>query len=238
MAQLIKPFNAQEHDPATGIPSLPIGKHPVVITGSEVKATQANDGGYLQLDLKIIDGPQTGTTGAYRLNLYNASEKAAEIAHKQMSAICHVTGLGSTIVTDSAMLHNLPFVIEVAFQKGHAPGTSADAKGYTEVVRVLDMQGNEAGKQAQGQAQAGNQGQSQAQAQNQAQNGGGWGQGQAQGQQQTQEQPQPQQQNQAQGQGQTTWGQGQEQAQPQQQAQNAGWNQNANTGTVKAPWNA
>lgn len=143
MAQLMAAFDARTVDPTQGAGSLPVGKHPVVITASEIKPTSDNSGGMLVLDLQIIDGPNKGTTGNYRLNLYNKSAKACEIAHKQMSAVCHVTGIYN--VTDSSQLHNIPFVIEVALQSGE----EAAAKGYTEVKRVYDMQGNEPGKQGQ-----------------------------------------------------------------------------------------
>lgn len=150
--QLITPFNAQQYDPSQGGGSLPVGRHPVVIASSEVKPNKNNDGGYLQLDLKIIDGPQTGVTGAYRLNLYHTSQQTVEIAHRQLSAVCHVTGVFQ--VTDSSQLHNIPFIVEVAPQKNDPQ--------YTEVKKVFDMNGNEPGKagapaaaaQPQAQAQA------------------------------------------------------------------------------------
>ncbi len=224
MAQLIAAFNAKDFDPTQGGGgSLPIGKHPVVIVESEVKANGANDGGYLELLLKIIDGPMTGTTGAYRLNLYNKSEKAVEIAHRQFSALCHVVGVYN--VQDTQALHNLPFVIDVAFQKGHEPG-AVDAKGYTEVKKVFDINGNEPGKAGAGQQAAqparGFQQQQAAPAQNAMQQGqqgaagGGWG-------------------NQPQGNGAAAWGGGGQPAQQQQQQQQAapaqgGWQQNQGGG--------
>lgn len=148
MAQLLQAFNAQQFDPTQGGGSLPVGRHPVIIESSEVKANKANDGGYLQLNVKLIDGPQTGTTGAYRLNLYHSNPQTAEIAHRQLSAICHCVGVFN--VQDSGQLHNIPFIIEVCFQKGHEPGTNPEAKGYTEVRRVFDINGNEPGKAGQG----------------------------------------------------------------------------------------
>lgn len=148
--QLIQAFNAEQFDPSQGAGSLPIGRHPVVIQSSEVKANKNNDGGYLQLDLKITDGPQQGTTGAYRLNLYHSNATTVEIAHKQLSAICHVVGVFQVI--DSSQLHNLPFVIEVGPQKNDP--------SYTEVKKVFDMNGNEPGK-------GGGQGAAQPQAQQQ-----------------------------------------------------------------------
>ena len=144
MAQLIQAFNAQQYDPTQGGGSLPVGRHPVIIESSEVKANKANDGGYLQLNVKLIDGPQTGTTGAYRLNLYHSNPQTAEIAHRQLSAICHCVGVFN--VQDSAQLHNIPFIIEVGLQKGE----EAAQKGYTEVKKVFDINGNEPGKAGQG----------------------------------------------------------------------------------------
>ena len=144
MAQLIQAFNAQQYDPTQGGGSLPVGRHPSIIESSEVKANKANDGGYLQLNVKLIDGPQTGATGAYRLNLYHSNPQTAEIAHRQLSAICHCVGVFN--VQDSGQLHNIPFIIEVGLQKGE----EAAQKGYTEVKKVFDINGNEPGKAGQG----------------------------------------------------------------------------------------
>lgn len=242
--QLIQAFNAQQYDPTQGVGSLPIGKHPVIIESSEVKANKANDGGYLQLNLRIIDGPQQGTTGAYRLNLYHSNQQTVEIAHRQLSAICHVIGVFQ--VTDSSQLHNLPFLIEVGQQKNDPQ--------YTEVKKVFDMNGNEPGKAGAGAAAAQPQ-----QQQPQGQPNGAWGgapQGQPQqpaggaawgGQQQPAQQPaqQPQggaawggqpAQNPAPQGGQPAWG-GQPAQQPAQQqpAQGGGWQQGGQPAQGGAP---
>ena len=142
MAQLIQAFNAQQFDPTQSTGGLPIGKHPVIVDSSEVKPNKENNGGYLQLNLKIIDGPQQGTVGAYRLNLYHSNQQTVEIAHRQLSAVCHVTG--QFMLQDSAQLHNIPFIVEVGPQKNDAQ--------YTEVKKVFDINGNEPGKAGQGQA--------------------------------------------------------------------------------------
>lgn len=170
MAQLIQPFNANNFDPTQGVGGLPIGRHPVIIQSSDVKATKANDGGYLQLDLQIIDGPQKGTVGAYRINLYNASQQAVDIANRQMSAISHVTGV--FMIQDTAQLHNIPFIIEVGPQKNDPQ--------YTEVKKVFDINGNEPGKAPAGGGAAQPQGQGgfgapQGQQPQQQPQGGQWG---------------------------------------------------------------
>lgn len=254
MAQLIQAFNAQQYDPTQGVGGLPVGKHPVIVESSEVKANAKNDGGYLQLNLKIIDGPAAGTTGAYRLNLYHSSQQTVEIAHRQLSAVCHVIGVFN--VQDSAQLHNIPFMVEVGLQKGE----EAAQKGYTEVKRVFDAHGNEPGKAGQGQAPAqpqqgfaqqpaqqpahapqggfgqpqqpqgqpaawgAPQGQQAAPAQQPQSNAPAWGQAPAQ-------QPAP-------AQGAPAWGQAPQQAQqPQQPAQQpGGWQQGAAPAGGNPPW--
>jgi hypothetical protein len=226
MSQLMHAFNPMEHDPSQGGASWPLGKHPVIIEGAEVKATKDNANGRLVFKLRVIDGPNAGHTGDYGLNLYHQSADASRIAHQQLSAICHVVQvfqLGPD-GTQLQYLFNKPFVIEVGLQKGE----EAAQKGYTEVKRVYDINGNEPGKQGQAQqpAQAAGFGQQQQaapqqqQQQNAAPQQGGaqaWG-GQQQGQ-------NPQQQ--AQGGNGQAWGQngGQNAAQGQQAQQQGGWNQ-------------
>lgn len=146
--KLFAPFDPTQHQPSTGgSDQLPVGKHPVVISGGEVKANKNNDGGYLQLNLQIIDGPAKGAVGPYRLNLYHNNPTTVKIANEQLTSICYVTGqfrLGAD-GTDVSVLFNIPFMIEVGLQKD----AEAAAKGYTEVKRVYDINGNEPGKQGQ-----------------------------------------------------------------------------------------
>lgn len=224
MAQLIQPFNAHNFDPTQSAGMLPVGRHPVVIESSEVKANKANDGGYLQFNLKIIDGPAAGQTGAYRLNLYHANPQTVEIANRQLSAISHVTGV--FMISDSAQLHNIPFVVEVGTQKPTREQEEARQRGenvtlYTEVKKVFDINGNEPGKQGQGGGAAQPQQQQPQQQQPQGQPpAGAWG-GAGQGQPQGQQQP-PAGGWRAPG-GQQPQGQGQPQGQPQGQGGGAGW---------------
>lgn len=144
--QLLEPFNPYDHNPEQGEGQLPVGKHPVVINGAEVKATKNNDGGMIVLMLQIIDGPLKGATGPYRLNLYNKSEQAVKIARSQLSALCYVTQrfqLGQN-GTDLSPLFNVPFIIEVVPQVAN--------ENYTEIKKVFDINGNEPKAQGGGQA--------------------------------------------------------------------------------------
>ena len=197
--KLQAPFDATQYDPSQTFGQLSIGRHPVIIESSEVKPTKEGTAGYLQVNLRVIDGDGIGQVGAMRYNLYNTSAKAVEIAHKQLSALCHVIGVFN--LTDSSQLHNIPFIVDV--------GPQADPK-YTEVKRVFDIRGNEPHRQGTGAPQGAAQPQ-----------GAAWG-GQQQPPQQAPAQTPPQQQ-------QPAWGQPQQapqqaapgatpQAWPQQQA--------------------
>lgn len=137
-------FNAREVDPAQSGAQFPIGRHPVIAKGSTrmgVKGKEQTDG-MLGLSLEIIDGPHKGVSGIYRLNLWNSSEQARDIAAKQLSAICHVTN-----TPDLADQNNMgveffgkPFMIIVSQQPQNPQ--------YTQIDGVTDMAGNFAAKGA------------------------------------------------------------------------------------------
>ena len=147
MARLLSAFNPNNFDPTQGSSMLPVGKLLVVATSSEVKPTSDGNNGYLQYNLEVIDGDHKGASGAYRLNLYHSNQQTVEIANRQFSALCHVTGQMG-VVEDSAQLHNIPFIVDVQKQ---TKGEGAE-KGYTEVKRVFDANGNEPGKGGQNSA--------------------------------------------------------------------------------------
>lgn len=141
MAQLPQPFNAHAVEPAgIATPQLPISDahgHLVIITGSEFKPSKGNpNNGFLELALSIVDGPHKGESGFYRLNLFHENAQTVDIASRQLSALCYVTG--QMMISDSAQLHNIPFRAIVGMQKK----AKADDPDYTQVTGVLDTQGN------------------------------------------------------------------------------------------------
>ena len=164
--QLMNAFDPNMYNPAgNGGGQLPVGRHPVIIENAEVKAASSGNGGLVEFTLKIIDGPNAGQTGPYRLNLYNSSVKAVEIANQQLTSICCLTGqyrLGAD-GKDLTVLFNIPFVVEVQMQK--------ESTEYTEITKLFDMNmqpakkgGGNTAAQPQPQAQAPAQPQAQAQA--------------------------------------------------------------------------
>lgn len=145
--QFPQPFDARNIPPASvGTSQLPVSDkdgHLVTITDSEVKPTKSGDGGLLELTLTIMEGEFAGQNGIYRLNLWNSSDKARQIAQGQMSAVCHVTNVFN--VQDSRQLHGIPFRAVVALQKGNEQNNNNEA-GYTEVKGVKFAGGGDPGK--------------------------------------------------------------------------------------------
>lgn len=108
-------FDATKHEPSTGdFEPLPVGEYMAVITASEMKTTRAGDGEYLALTFQVIDGPHKGRNLWSNLNLKNPSEKAVQIAHGELSAICRAVGVLTP--RDSAELHNIPLIVKVKIE--------------------------------------------------------------------------------------------------------------------------
>jgi len=137
-------FDATQHDPATGSAQWPLGRHIVAVRKSERTAVKDKPhDGMLVLHCEVLDGPHKGGVYPYRLNLWNSNPQASEIAHKQLSAVCHVTGVYQLNAQgpgqDCMELFGKPFGVIVEPQ--------TDPK-YTQVVGVTDTNGNPPSRQA------------------------------------------------------------------------------------------
>jgi len=108
MALLKNPFDASTIEPMQSFDIMEPGKYPMVFTDSEMKATAAGTGEYLQLTAEIIDGQHKGRKLWVRLNLENPNRTAVEIAERELASICQAVGVMTP--SDSAELHNIPFV--------------------------------------------------------------------------------------------------------------------------------
>lgn len=164
------PFNAMNFDPELGIPQLPLGlKQPARLVSDEVVGAKSNtSSGMLVFTLEIIDGPNKGAQGVYRLNIYNQNEKTVEIAYRQLSALS--IACQTPHWNDTRELYNKPFLIDVTPQKATEAN---EGKGYTEVSAVYDINGNKPTRQ--GATGGANQQQNNQQQNTQQNNGGGNG---------------------------------------------------------------
>lgn len=84
-------FDATQVAPNTRPPALPDDWYVVMISGAEIKPTKAGDGHLAEFTLKVYDGPAAGRLLFARLNLWNPSKQATDIAQGELSAICHAT---------------------------------------------------------------------------------------------------------------------------------------------------
>lgn len=144
-------FNAAQFEPqfGGGGKSLPPGKkYKGVIVDSRQEPTKDGRGGFLAMDIRVIEGSLINREMTLRLNLHNVNAQAVEIANKQLSALCHVTGKYVFQATEE--LHNIPFLFDVDWQKGNEPSQEKPEGGYTEITALYDVNGNKPGAQAKG----------------------------------------------------------------------------------------
>jgi hypothetical protein len=122
-------FDATQVAPNTAFEVIPAGWYNVQITQSEVKPTRDQQGAYLELGMRVMDGEHSGRMLFDRLNLHNANPIAVEIAYKTLSAICHATG--TLQITDSEQLHGKPMQAKVTVRPPREQyEASNEVKGY------------------------------------------------------------------------------------------------------------
>ena len=104
-------FNANDIEPAD-FSALPAGDYSVLISTSEWKPAKSG-GQYLSLTLQVLEGPHQGRFLWHNLNLNHPTAQAAEIAQRELSAICRA--VGRMTIEDSEQLHDIPMIVKVAY---------------------------------------------------------------------------------------------------------------------------
>ena len=128
--QMPKPFDASGVAPSQPQEVIPVGYYPVTITETEIKETSKKSGSILALTYTVINGEYKGRKLFNNLNIINANAQAVEIAQRDLSAICHATGV--MVVDDTSKLHNIPFELKVGMRKPDPeyPEPANEVKGY------------------------------------------------------------------------------------------------------------
>lgn len=139
MVALTTPIVVATQNIEGGSKALPLGLGQVVIAiASELKGVKGNNNsGMLVYTLEVIDGPNKGRVGDLNFNIYNENSDARRIAEESIAKMAWCCGVPA--VTDSGLLHNKPFKIDVTPQVVK-PGQ--EDKGYVEVSAYYDMAGN------------------------------------------------------------------------------------------------
>lgn len=132
--------------PATTQEPLPEGWYKVSIKKSNIKPTNDQESGKLELICEVIEGQYSGRSVYYNLNLWNKSQQSAELSWKQFSAIGHCIGVYNPSegnMPDLAVpnFHNIPFFAYLTLFAGEK-GTINQVRG------VKDVNGNDPGKMA------------------------------------------------------------------------------------------
>ena len=128
MASLNMNFNAANVEPTASYSPLPSGEYLVVAVASDMKPTKAG-GQYLELELEVLDGNFKGRKLWDRINLVNSNPKTVEIAQRQLSSLCHATGVMN--VTDSSQLHNIPVIATIKYKEPQGGyDASNEVRGY------------------------------------------------------------------------------------------------------------
>ncbi len=113
-------FDATAVDPLdSGFSPLPSGDYEVAIVKSQNKPTKSGTGSYLELQCQVVSGEYAKRVLWARLNLKNPSTAAVEMAKRELSSICHATGVLRPKCKED--LHNIPIiahVVQVADNRG------------------------------------------------------------------------------------------------------------------------
>ena len=132
----INAFDATKVAPADAFDLIPVGEYVAMITGSENRFTKSG-GEMLKLTVTIIEGPYKDRKVWAQLNLVNANPKAVEIAQRELSAICHATGVMQ--LADSAQLHNRPLVVKLGQELSEEWGDKNVVKAWKPVTKTAPL---------------------------------------------------------------------------------------------------
>lgn len=141
-------FDATKVAPDTGFDVVPAGWYNAMVDESELRPTKDGTGAYLNLRFEVVDGQYKGRKIFSRFNIKNANPQAQEIAHKQLSAVCHAVGVLD--LQNSEMLHNRPMKIKVRIKKDKEGqyDDQNEITSYKNVNEQVDMAGATPGPSA------------------------------------------------------------------------------------------
>ena len=105
----VEPMPSRSFDP------LPRGDYEMMIVKSDVKATQAGTGHYIELEMHVLGGEHSGRRIWERLNVNNPNKTAQDIAEAALASLCHAIGV--TEIGETEELHDTPFIARVDIDK-------------------------------------------------------------------------------------------------------------------------
>ena len=134
MAQLT--FDATRVEPDNGIEVVPAGWYNVAIDESANKPTKDGLNAYTQFRMSILDGQYKGRKLFARFNLQHSNAQTSEIAQRQLSALCHATGVLQ--LSDTQQLHNIPFKAKAIIKQDAGYEASNEVRSFKNINEAVD----------------------------------------------------------------------------------------------------
>lgn len=127
-------FDATKVAPASDRAAVPPDTYSVIMVGSDIKVGKTPQDRLMSINLKVIEGPLSGSIIFQSLNIMHANPVAQQIAQERFSSYCHAIGVLQ--LTDTAQLHGRPFKIKTSIRVDETT-----KKEYTEVDSFLKADG-------------------------------------------------------------------------------------------------
>src|SRR5882724_2791510 len=96
-------FNAANVQPAEPFTPISGGSYPLWVIESAVKTTKSGKGQMAELTYEVLDGPHKGRKIWGSINIAHENQQAEQIGQRQLSALCHATGVIQ--LQDTEQLH-------------------------------------------------------------------------------------------------------------------------------------
>jgi hypothetical protein len=118
---------------------MPPGKHPLKVISHDLRQNKQTQGGQFVVRVTVTSGEFSGKTTEIKFNLFNQSEKAVEIAQRQLSCVFLACGFAGGAP-------DADFLIGKEFDAIFEP--QKDNPEYTQAVSFFYSQGPEVGTQS------------------------------------------------------------------------------------------
>ena len=125
-------FDATNVAPQESFSPIPAGTYVAQVIESEIKPTKSGTGQMMTLRWQILDGTFKGRLVFDRVNIVNQNPEAEKIGQRQLSAVCHATGVLK--LQDTSQLHNKPCKIKVKVRQDDNYGDSNEVSGVEGVA--------------------------------------------------------------------------------------------------------
>tara|TARA_Y100001937_G_scaffold73059_1_gene99349 strand:+ start:1618 stop:2097 length:480 start_codon:yes stop_codon:yes gene_type:complete len=99
------PNEVEDDNDSGGFQPVPDGVYSVIIDSAEIKDTRRGDGKYLSLAFRIVSMKNHGRLIFNNYNFINPSEKAVQIARKEMKKLCKAVGINREITNINEFLN-------------------------------------------------------------------------------------------------------------------------------------